>query len=179
MKGRAWKARCAAGALAGLLSAGAQALPNISVAPLNPNFGVGTVGVQRDIVLTFTNVSAGNLQLGVLNFGGVPGGVSASWGITAAGPQPCSVNLVLAPAGSCTYVFSVVQNAPGLSTFAANLTQVVIGEGDETFALDATAQASAAPTVPVPVFAPGVLALVASLLAVLGAFVLRRRQQSG
>jgi hypothetical protein len=177
MRGKAGKGRFAAAALAGLLSGGVHALPNISIAPINPDFGVGTVGVQRDIVLTFTNVSAGNLQLGVLNFAGVAGGVPASWGITEAGPQPCSLNLVLAPAGSCTRVFSVVQNAPGLSTFAANLTQVVIGEGDETFAFNAAAQALAAPAVAVPLFAPGLLALAAGLLGGLGAFALRRRRR--
>lgn len=175
MKGKAWKGRCAAAALAGLLSGGAFALPNLTVTPLNPDFGAGAVGEQRDIFLTLTNVSAGNVQFTALNFGGVAGGVSASWSNGPGGPAPCNP-MVLAPSASCTIQHSVIQNGPGISTYAMSLTVIVIG-GDETFALNSVAQAVAAPPASVPVFAPGLLALAAGLLGGLGVFALRRRRR--
>lgn len=173
MKGKAWRGRCAVAVLAALGAGGAFALPNLTVTPLNPDFGTGVVGEQRDIFLTLTNVSAGNVQLTGLSFGGATGGVSASWSNGPAGPTPCNP-MVLAPSASCTIQHSVIQNGPGISTYAMNLTAVVIG-GDETFALNSVAQAVAAPPASVPVFAPGALALVAGLLGGLGALALRGR----
>jgi hypothetical protein len=163
-------------ALAALVSAGAQALPNLSLAPINPDFGTGTVGVQRDITMTLTNVSAGNVQINGLNFAPSPGGVPATWSNSIVGASPCSLLLVLAPAASCTFQHSVIQNAPGVSTLVTNLAVVVVGTGDETFAYNSIANALAAPTVPVPALAPGLLALLAGGLGALGALVLRRRR---
>lgn len=172
---RAWAPRIAVVALAAVVSAGAYALPNLSLAPINPDFGTGAPGVQRDIILVLTNVSAGNVELGGgANVGIATGGVAANWSVATALVQPCTSGLVLAPNGTCNWRLSVIQSGPGVSNALINFTQLVIG-GDETFALEAIARATI--PAPVPALAPAILALLAGALGTLGAFVLRRRRR--
>ena len=159
---------------AGLALAGtAHALPLIDVTPLNADFGTGGVGVQRNITITLTNVSGANVTMSLLSFGFSPSGASANWSYGPAGVVPCNANTVLAPAGSCTFQHSVIQNQPGTSLLTTTLTITIVSGGDETLTLPSVARSD---PVSVPALAPPVVGLLAGLIAVIAGLFVRRRR---
>lgn len=154
-------------------AATAQALPLVSVAPLNADFGSGPLGAQRNITLTLTNVSGASVEIGGLGFGFATGGALADWSYGPAGVVPCNANTVLAPGGSCTVLHSVIQQQRGTSTLTTNMTVIIVDGGDETLTLTSVARTD---PVSVPALAPPLVGLLASLIGAIAALFVRRRR---
>ncbi len=133
-----------AGTLATITVTGSGQQPPTTVAA-GPAFGGVTVGASASQTLTFTNNSTVSLTVSALN---VPG---AAFSAAGSGATPCTVSLVVAPAGTCT--FDVTFTPTSVTGFSSAV-NVGYTSNSSSFTQNAAGGATGNGTAPATSFSP-------------------------